>query len=152
ELTNFRQGLWNNIGVFGVKDGLTFSGVWSGGFRSDLTIVRNFGITDTESVLFKEGTDLLFKSRFWSDLNADFKNAGLISNFVSSNFNGSKLYQLKGAQISKSGVIDDSVNYTDTITAFDSVCDWSGNNGVKNSNLHPYGLSIDKLQICDDDV
>lgn len=135
ELTNFRQGLWNNIGIFGVKDGLTLSGVWSGGFRADLTIVRNFGIAATISTLFKAGTGLLFKSRFFTDLNADFKMSGSVSNFTSSNFDINKLYQLKGAQITRNGVVDPTQNYTGTINHLSAVSDWSGNNGVYNSVL-----------------
>lgn len=135
ELTNFRQGLWNNVGIFGVKDGITLSGTWSGGFRSDLTIVRNFGVTSTTSTLFKAGTALLFKSRFWSDLNADFKLAGSISNFTISNFDIVKLFQLKGCQITRNGVIDTTQNYTGTINQLSSVSDWAMNNGLLNSTL-----------------
>lgn len=135
ELVNFRQGLWDNIGIFGVKDGITLSGTWSGGFRSDLTIVRNFGTSGVSSVLFKAGTGLLFRSRFWTDVNADFKDAGLLSNFVTSNFNTNNLYQIKGAQITRNGVLDVLENYTDTITAFDTISDWQGNNGIQNSRL-----------------
>lgn len=152
ELINFRQGLWNNVGVFGVKDGLTLSGTWSGGFRSDLTIVRNFGIAATVSTLFKKGTDLLLKSRFWTDINADFKAAGSLSNFDAVNFATSNLYQIKGAQITRGGVIDDTQNYTGTITAFDNVSDWQGNNGIPNSNLHPYGITTDKMGVFANDV
>lgn len=152
ELINFRQGLWNNVGVFGVKDGLTLSGTWSGGFRSDLTIVRNFGISGSISTLFKKGTDLLLKSRFWTDINADFKSSGSLSNFDVTNFSTTNLYQIKGAQITRGGVIDDTQNYTGSITAFDSVSDWQGNNGLKNSNLHPYGISTDKMKVCIDDA
>lgn len=152
ELTNFRQGLWDNIGVFSVKDGLTLSGTWSGGFRSDLTIVRNFGIAATVSTLFKAGTDLLFKSRFWTDINADFKAAGSLSNFDAVNFATSNLYQIKGAQVTRGGIIDDAQNYTGTITAFDVVSDWQGNNGIPNSNLHPYGITTDKMDVFANDV
>ena len=152
ELINFRQGLWNNVGVFGVKDGLTLSGTWSGGFRSDLTIVRNFGVAATISTLFKKGTDLLLKSRFWTDINADFKAAGSLSNFDAVNFATSNLYQIKGAQITRGGVIDDTQNYTGTITAFDNVSDWQGNNGIPNSNQHPYGITTDKMKAFANDA
>lgn len=135
ELVNFRQGLWNNVGIFGVRDGLTLSGVWSGGFRSDLTIVRNFGIASTVSTLFKAGTGLLFKSRFWTDINADFKASGSLSDFAIANFDKPNLYQIKGAQATRNNVIDATQNYTGTITPFDSVSDWQGNNGIPNSRL-----------------
>lgn len=134
-LTNFRQGLWDNIGIFGVKDGLILDGVWSGGFRSDLTIVRNFGTADVVSTLFKAGSTLSFGSRFWTDINADFKTSGSLSNFIAGNFDKPNLYQIKGAQITRGGVIDSTQNYTGTITAFDSVSDWQGNNGIANSRL-----------------
>lgn len=133
ELINFRQGLWDNIGVFGCKDGLTLSGVWSGGFRSDLVIVRNFGISGTASVLFKKGAGLLFKSRFLTDVNADFKLSGQLLDFETSNFDKPKLLQIKGAQVSRGGVLDKTDNYTGIITVNDSVCDWFGNNGLPNA-------------------
>lgn len=152
ELTNFRQGLWDNIGVFGVKDGLTLTGVWSGGFRSDLTIVRNFGVAGTASTLFKAGAGLLFKSRFWTDINADFKAAGMLSNFTEENFFTPKLYQIKGAQITRSNILDDTQNYTGTINNRSIASDWAGNNGIENSYENPYGIKTGRLQICADDA
>lgn len=151
-LKNFRQGLWDNIGVFGCKDGLTFEGVWSGGFRADLVIVRNFGTSGVGGTLFKAGADLLFKSRVLSDINADFKVSGNLSDFTSANFNTTKLYQIKAAQVTRANVLDDTQNYTGTLNAFSPECDWSGNNGMKNSNIHPYGISTDKLLVFANDV
>lgn len=151
-LVNFRQGLWNNVGIFGVKDGLTLDGVWSGGFRADLVIVRNFGTVSVVSTLFKAGASLLFKSRFITDINADFKTDGSLSNFVAGNFFTTNLFQIKGAQITRAGVIDPTQNYTGTITATDDVSDWAGNNGIKNSYLQPYGFITSSMSSFADDA
>lgn len=152
ELINFRQGLWDNIGVFGVKDGLTLSGTWSGGFRSGLIIVRNFGTASVTSVLFKKGTDLLFKSRFLTDLNADFKVSGLMSDFTADNFDAINLFQIKGAHLTRNGLINSSENYTGTITSVDLVSDWEGNNGIKNSPIHPFGINTSNMSEYANDV
>lgn len=149
---NFRQGLWNNVGIFGCKEGITFEGVWSGGFRADLVIVRNFGVAGVGGTLFKAGADLLFKSRFLTDINADFKASGNLSDFIAANFNTTKLYQIKAAQVTRGGVLDDTQNYTGALSAFSPQCDWSGNNGMKNSNLHPYGITTDKMTTYANDV
>lgn len=141
ELTNFRQGLWDNIGVFGCKDGLTLSGTWSGGFRSDLVIVRNFGIASTISTLFKKGTDLVFQSRFLTDINADFKVGGLFSNFDIGSFSANKLFQIKGAILTRNKVIDSTDNYTDTLNVNSSVCDWFGNIGLPNAGQKSYSIN-----------
>ncbi|KVV16149.1 hypothetical protein [Flavobacterium sp. TAB 87] len=151
-LKNFRQGLWDNIGAFGCKDGLTLEGVWSGGFRADLVIVRNFGVASVGGTLFKKGAGLLFKSRFLTDINADFKTSGSLSDFDSSTFNTTKLYQVKAAQVTRNNVLDDTQNYTGTLNAFSPECDWSGNNGMKNSNIHPYGISTDKMNAYSNDA
>ena len=138
ELTNFRQGLWDNIGVFGCKDGLTLSGTWSGGFRSDLVIVRNFGVASSVSTLFKKGTALLMESRFLTDINADFKVGGLLSNFDASTFSSNRLYQIKGAILTRNKVINATENYTDTLNVNSSVCDWFGNIGLPNAGQVAY--------------
>ena len=70
-LTTFRQGLEINTARFGGTPTLLLAGAWGGGFRVSTSIVRilDAGYAD---VLFKQGTDLTFGSRFISDINADF--------------------------------------------------------------------------------
>lgn len=130
ELTNYRQGLWNNIGIFGCDDGLTFSGTWLGGFRASLTIVRTF---TTGGTLFKEGTALVFNGRFLTDVNFDLPVGAEFSNFVAGNFGADELFQLEGVLGTRAGAIDVTQNYTGTLKADSDVSKWKNNTGILNT-------------------
>lgn len=133
-LTGYRQSLWENIGLFGNSDGLTFEGTWLGGFRSETVIVRNMaGSTGT---LFKKGASLTFESRFFTDANIDIPAGWKVIDFNSSNFNNPNTLQLQNMIVTRAGIIDDTdVLFSPNIDEEDSVCDWRGNVGIPNSSV-----------------
>lgn len=133
ELDGYRQGLWSNIGLFGNSDGLTFSGTWLGGFTSDKIISRN--LIGATGVLFKEGTSLVFNSRFATDANLDIPAGWSIADFVTGNFTNDESLQIQGAIISRAGVFDDTdALYFPNIDEEDSKSKWVNNVGVPNSS------------------
>ncbi|AUS06491.1 hypothetical protein [Pseudotamlana carrageenivorans] len=145
-LNGYRQGLWTNIGLFGLTDGLTFEGSWVGGFTTNTVIARN--LTGTSGILFKKGTALTFASRFTTDGNIDIPAGWSIADFEDANFTNPNTLQVQGAIITRAGVIDD----TDTllfpnIDEEDTASDWRDNIGCKNSSL-----SFEKLKSPDGSV
>jgi len=78
ELNAYRQGLWSGVGIIFCDDGLTMSGVWSGGFASLTSIV----IGGFSGTVFKAGAGLTIGGSFRSDVNA----LGLASNGVFCDF------------------------------------------------------------------
>jgi hypothetical protein len=133
-LNGYRQGLWSNIGIFGLSDGITFEGTWSGGFVTSDVIVRALsGIT---GVLFKKGVALTFASRFTTDGNIDVPAGWAVADFEDANFTNDNTFQIQRAIISRAGVFDDTdVNYFPNIDEEDDASKWSENTGVPNSSL-----------------
>lgn len=134
-LNNYRQGLWTNIGVFGLSDGLTFEGTWVGGFVTNTVIVRN--LSGTTGTLFKKGTSLTFNSRFTTDGNIDVPTGWGIADFEDANFTNENTFQVQGAIITRAGVIDDTDTlFFPNINEEDSSSSWKDNVGCKNSALN----------------
>ena len=134
EITGFRQGLELNTARFGGTPNLILSGTWGGGFRIATSIVR---ILDSgfSGVLFEEGTSLTMGSRFLVDLNVDLP-AGTsgISDFSSSVFAGSSLFQFHECLVTRAGAVTpDDVNYFTGITYTDLDAEFKNNKGISNT-------------------
>lgn len=136
EITGYRQLLETGTGRFGLKPSLTFSGNWNG-VRISTSIVR--GITAVDS-LFKAGTGLVFSGRFITDINADLPATGALIDFSDTNITNDESLILKGAFVTRSGVIDasDTTIYPNIDhTSVKSL--WNDNTGLPNTNKYIKG-------------
>lgn len=131
-IDNYRQGLETGSGRFGGKPELTLSGVWSGGYFIDTSIVR--GMVDGAYSLFKAGTGFTMASRFRSNMNLDLPASASFFDFSPSNFLSPSTLQIDGAIVTRGGVFNatDS-NITPNITEADLASNWMGNNGMPNT-------------------
>lgn len=133
EITNYRQVLERNIGVFGGSPQLTLSGAM-GGLRATTYIVRGLDSGFTGS-LYAAGTGLTFSNRFLTDMNCDLPAGASISDFTSGNFLDSSLLQVHGGIFSRNGVINSGDNqFFPNLDPEDLVCEWRGNNGLRNTH------------------
>ena len=133
EINNYRQGLDENLGIFGGTPNLILSGTWIGGYRITTAIVRGLDDAWTGS-LYEEGTSFLMNSRFLTDANVDLGALCSFVDFNTSNFASSSLFQLSNCLISRNGFFDASdSNITPNIEAKDLVSNFKGNQGVLNT-------------------
>ncbi len=130
-LSSYRQVLSQNVAVFGCEDGYTFEGNWSGGVRMDTILVRNFGDNGT---FFKAGEDLVFNSRFFTDLNIDLGDNSVLSNFHANNFALDSLFQIQGATITRNGIFETNADtlLTNT-TRGDLTSNFQDNTGLRST-------------------
>lgn len=133
ELTNYKQYLEDGTGRFGGTPELTFSGT-NNGARITTSIVR--GIEDITS-LFKAGTGLTFSGRFITDINCDLNTNGALFDFSEVNFINDESLIIKGAFVTRNGVIDASdstihpnIDHTNVKSL------WSDNTGVPNTTKY----------------
>ena len=133
DLHDYRQGLESGTGRFGGSPSLTLHGVWAGGFRITSSIVRLMSDTTTEP-LFKSGTAFQMLSRFLTDINCDLGTLQPLLDFAPSDFFNPSTVQLKGCEITRDGVYNpDDTNITPNIDQTNLVCQWNGNNGLRNT-------------------
>ena len=136
-IAGYRQGLEEGTGRFGGRPQLELIGNWAGGYRITTSIVRilDDGIP-TEYSLFKAGTGLVFNSRFLTDINCDLPVNVNFSDFSSANFAAPSLLQLRGAILSRNGVVDAMANnFFPNIdhTSLQSL--WMENVGIRNTHV-----------------
>lgn len=133
ELNGYRQGLEDGTGRFGGTPNLILSGTWLGGFRIQTSIARSIDNSMTGS-LFEAGTSFVMNSRFVSNINVDLGNSAGLLDFQPSNFNGSNILQLRGAEITRLGIHDPSDStITPNISHTDTECLWLDNIGIYNT-------------------
>lgn len=121
EINAYRQGLFENVAIFGSSDGLTLSGVWGGGFRVITTIVRTFDQSNTGGKVFQAGTGLQFSSRFASDANIQVNGTSVAYSFTESNFVNDQDFQLLGGEISGTGTYVEGITVASTKSLWNSV-------------------------------
>ena len=131
-ISGYRQGLEVGTGRFGGTPELTLAGTWLGGYFIDTSIVRS--LNNAAFTLFKAGAGFVMNSRFRSNQNIDLPALASFLDFVPANFSNPSTLQLMGCIVSRNGVFDASdTNITPNIAASNLVCDWSGNNGIRNT-------------------
>lgn len=133
EIGNYRQGLEVETGRFGGSPALKLTGVWSGGYFVDTSIVRALSAGMTGS-LFEAGTGFSMSSRFRSNMNIDLPASASFFDFAPSNFVNPSTVQIIGAIITRNGAFNatDS-NITPNMSKGDLSSDWSGNVGMLNT-------------------
>lgn len=99
-LTDYRQFLAINLGIFGCSDGLAFAGTWAGGARISTAIVRGFGSSGT---VFKAGAGLTFNSRFITDINMQIPIGATGIDLSASNIVNDEGFQIINASFSGGG-------------------------------------------------
>tara|TARA_R110001632_G_scaffold190628_1_gene311286 strand:+ start:2159 stop:3550 length:1392 start_codon:yes stop_codon:yes gene_type:complete len=132
-VNNYRQGLEENTGRFGVTPTLTLAGVWAGGYRCTTSITRGLAAGGT-GPLFKAGGGFTMASRFLTDMNVNLNTLMSFTDFVPGNFINSSSLQLHGMIITRNGAFEpNDTNYTPNITASDLVSSFKGNVGLPNT-------------------
>lgn len=136
ELVGYRQYLENGTGRFGGTPELTFSETCNGA-RIDTSIVR--GISNITS-LFKTGTNLTFSGRFITDINCDLNTLGALFDFSDVNFTNDESLIIKGAFITRNGIIDTSDTTIHPNINEDNVKSlWSDNTGIPSTTKYIKG-------------
>ena len=132
ELNGYRQGLESNTGRFGGTPELTLSGIWSGGYFIETSIVRS--LTGGSYSLYKAGTGFSMSSRFSTNQNIDLPTSASFFDFSTSNFVNPSTLQVNGALVSRNGVFDatDS-DISPNITQADLQSSWGNNIGMPNT-------------------
>ena len=126
ELTAYRQGLWNGVGVIFCNAGLTMSGTWSGG----LAAITSIAVGAFTSPLFKAGVGLTIGGSFRSDMNAIGLGVdGVFSDFSPANIIQDGGFSMGGVRVSDGGVAFPNMPRT-TVKARFSDCV-----GVKNTYI-----------------
>lgn len=132
-LDGYRQLLEDNTGRFGGSPELEFRNSWNGA-RITTSIVRGIsGITS----LFKTGAGLNFSGRFITDINCDLPATGALFDFSDSNITNDESLIVKGAFVTRAGVIDaaDST-ITPNINNTSVKSLWSDNTGLPNTKKY----------------
>ena len=133
ELTDFRQGLETNVGLYGGSPSLTHSGA-SSGWRTDVT--NAFGLADG-TVIHKAGTNCVFNDRFITEINCDLPAIGALIDFSELNIANDESLQIRGARIKRSGVlVANDTAATPNITERSIKSRWKNNVGI--ANTHKY--------------
>lgn len=130
ELTDYRQLLESNLGLFGGTPELTLSGTMNG-IRSVVAISR--GLSNL-TALYKEGTSLSITGRFITDFNCDLPATGAFCDFQASNFTTDESFEIKDARFTRSGLIDATdTGIISNITADSVKSKWNNTVGLKNT-------------------
>jgi len=133
EITDYRQGLELNTGRFGGTPELTLSGTMNG-YRATTSITR--GLSNITS-LFKTGTELNMSGRFITDMNCELPAIGAFIDFAPSNIVNDESLIIKGAFITREGVIDASdTTIHPNIDQTSVKSKWSDNTGVPNTTKY----------------
>ena len=101
-ITEYRQLLFRNIGIFGCADGFEFVGNMVGGARVETTIVRNFGSSGT---LFKAGAGLVINGRFVTDANVSIPAGAVFCDFSEANIANDGTFIIIGALFAGGGTV-----------------------------------------------
>jgi hypothetical protein len=132
-VNGYRQGLESGTGRFGGFPKLTLSGVWTGGYFIDTSIVRSLDIDFTGS-LFSAGSNFIMNSRFRTNFNVDLSSNSSLLDFSPENFGDSSLLQLQDCLITRDGINNSNdINLTPNISAGDLQCNWKNNIGLPNT-------------------
>jgi len=138
-IDGYRQGLDENLGIFGGSPNLILAGAWIGGYKLVTTIVR--GLDDGwAGSLFEEGVGFTMGSRFITDMNVDLGTSSSLLNFRPANFTESSLLQLVGCLVTRNGVADPAdTNITPNISSTDLESLWRNNQGLPNTYVGATG-------------
>lgn len=148
--SGYRQFTGTTCGFYGLSDGITLEGNWSG-FKLTNSNIIGFGASGT---LFKKGVSTLFSNRFYIDLNLQIATGSKICDFSESNLVNNESLQVINCYNKVNGIVDDattSVTFPN-ITPYSPKAYFSGNKGIKNSNIIPYGINAEKLLTYTDDT
>jgi len=149
-LSGYRQFTGTTCGFYGLSDGMTLEGNWSG-FKLTNSNIIGFGSSGT---LFKKGTSTLFSNRFYIDLNIQISTGSVICDFLDINFTNDKSLQVVNCYTKVNGIINDattSITFPN-ITPYSSKSYFVNNIGIKNSNNMPYGISTANMQTYANDT
>lgn len=120
-ITDYRQGLWFNVALFGCDDGLTLAGTWGGGFRIETTIIRTFDVQNNGGIVLKGATGATFGSRIVSNANIQVNGTSTAYMFTEEMFNNDQSFQLVGGELSGTGTYVDGIDVTSTKCRWASV-------------------------------
>lgn len=97
-LTNYRQILMRNIGIFGTQDGLELAGAMAGGARIETTIARGFAFLPTSTgCIINAGPGLTMAGRFITDANIDLPQQACFTDLAPANILEDGGFQIIGA-------------------------------------------------------
>jgi hypothetical protein len=96
-LTNYRQILMRNIGIFGVQEGLELAGPMAGGARIETTIARGFAFLGGSGCIINAGPGLTMAGRFITDANIDLPAAACFTDIAPANIIEDGGFQIIGA-------------------------------------------------------
>jgi len=130
-LNGYRQFTGTTCGFYGLSDGLTLEGIWSG-FKLTNSNVIGFGASGT---LFKKGTTTSFTNRFYIDLNIQIATGSKICDFAEVNLVNNKSLQVVNCYNKVNGIIDPSTTAITfpNITPFSAKSYFVNNIGITNS-------------------
>ena len=143
DLHNYRQYLETGTGRFGGKCDLFFNGAMNGA-RISTSIARG---TASNVALFREGVSLTFSGRFITDINADLNTLGALFDFSDTNFTNDESLIIKGAFVTRNGLI----NASDT-TIYPNIDNtsvkslWSDNTGLPNTTKYIKGVVTTEVE------
>jgi hypothetical protein len=146
----YRQFTGTTCGFYGLSDGLTLEGNWSG-FKLTNSNIIGFGASGT---LFKKGSATVFSNRFYIDLNIQVATGSKICDFGPTNLTNDKSLQVVNCYTKVNGVINASL----TSVLFPNIAETSSkayfvnNIGVKNSYNTPYGINTANMLTYADDT
>jgi len=127
---SFRQGLAQNVVLFypggggAATDGLTFDGIWSGGFA----ILDSIILSAPAISLFKAGATLSFQGSFRSNLNAlSINDSAVVFDFVTANFVQDSGFLLESVRTNK------NANAVPNIAGSDPKSQFRNCSGIRNT-------------------
>jgi hypothetical protein len=127
-IKDIRQGFIGTYSAFGFENGFICAGTWTGGFRVQNTLFRDFS-----GVAFgSDATDpVSFQLRMASEANLTIPLGSIGYDFPETAFNFTGQYQLQQGNVSGDGVYVS--DFTSGFPAFDPLANFTGNTGIQNT-------------------
>jgi hypothetical protein len=119
KLTNYAQGLYNNVGGFSYGEGLGLFGAWAGGFTTRTAIVR--GGASGSKWLYADPL-ATFNSHIASNANIVVPSGAIGYEFIPANFTFDQQFELVG------GIFAGPGTYVSGITVQSTRCKWLSTN------------------------
>lgn len=136
KIRNFRQVIGDDVGFYGIQDGLIYSGANNG---LKLTNFNGFG-WNAACTLIKKDVDTTFANRLFISGNLAVPSGAILCDFISDNLLANELLQINSSQIKVNGVINPDLgkDLIPNLSANDLKCKWTGNSGIPNSAIENF--------------
>ena len=104
-LTDYRQILMRNIGVFSTENGLELDGDMVGGARIETTLVRSFDTGGAGNCVIRAGSALILRGRFITDANVSITSPSCFTDIDEDDIASDARFQIIGATFSGTGTV-----------------------------------------------